>query len=67
MPSYKVFDCLEHELSQQEARLAHDGFKLTTKTSEKSLLPREYLKRSFSGDAASFIGTTKWTVICRTE
>ena len=67
MSEIQTYDCSDSELATYEAQLRATGFTLAQKTIEKSLLPMEYLRRASSGNAASFVGPKRWTIICRTK
>lgn len=67
MPDYRSFDCSETELLQHEVKLKQDGFRLTNKTNEKDLQPKEYFKRSYSGTTTSFEGPIRWSITCRIQ
>lgn len=64
MSAIQTNDCSDSELASLEAKLRADGFTLTQKTAEKSLLPMEYLRRAYSGNVVSFVGPKRWTIIC---
>lgn len=65
MSDIQTYDCSDSELAALEGKLKASGFTLTKKTAEKSLLPMEYLRRTYSGNATSFDGPRRWTIICR--
>jgi len=65
MAEIETIDCLPEGLPELEREWQKEGYVLSGKSSEKDLLPREYLKRSYSGNENVFGGQTKWTVIRR--
>ncbi len=67
MSEIQTYDCSDSELAALDAKLKTDGFTLAQKTAEKSLLPMEYLRREYSGNAASFVGPKRWTIICHVK
>jgi hypothetical protein len=60
-----TYDCSGQELVERETDLRSRGFRLSAVSEEKALKPMEYLKRPYTGDAASFGGSERWTVIAR--
>ncbi len=64
MPEYHTRDGISAaELAQLEAKLQEEGYRLTAKTNEKELLPKEYLKRPHGASANSFGGPNVWLVV----
>lgn len=60
MPKYSSKECSDSELMPEEARLRAQGYQLTEKSTEKDLLPMEYMKSSHHGSAQSFDGPKRW-------
>lgn len=50
----------ETDINLKEDELIAKNYRRTNKTNDKDLEPYEYIKRSFSGSAESFEGTTKY-------
>ena len=55
------------DLNRLEKELRDLGFRITEKSSPKELGPGEYFKRAHHGDAQSFTGERRWTVVRRTK
>ena len=60
MQTTKHHSGTESDISQQESELKAKGYRQVNKTSDKELGSFEYIKRSYSGNAESFEGTTKY-------
>ena len=59
--------CDDSELQSIEESLRAQGFRLTSKSNEKELMPFEYMKTSYHGSEESFHGPRRWTVIARSQ